>query len=71
MSNLTVLDDPLRREMDDVAYIIACAIAAGRKPADEYVERFARLRDKWLAEDHAEDPAALSGKTTTTTRGTA
>jgi hypothetical protein len=57
MRNLTVLDDPLQREMDGVAYIIACAVAAGRTPADEYVERFARLRDKWLADE----PVVTSG----------
>jgi hypothetical protein len=54
--------------MDDVAYIIACAVAAGRKPADEYVERFARLRDEWLDEYPS---TTTSGTTMTTTRGTA
>jgi hypothetical protein len=57
MSNLTVLDDSLRREMDDVAYVIACAVANGRKPSEEYVQRFVRLRERWFNED----PAVTAG----------
>jgi hypothetical protein len=44
-----IMIDPLRKEMDDYAYIIACAVVNGRQPAAEYVERFARLRDAWFA----------------------
>jgi hypothetical protein len=45
--------DPLRKEMDDCAYVIACAVANGRQPAGRFVDRFVELRDEWLSTDDA------------------